>query len=463
MGIYRTDKGKEIDEQIKTSWSMKPVPYSHNATLHMTPVALHRTTTAISWERHFAARCRSLTFVFPSSSLSAVEITEAIAEFSCLRALRLEGNTVGVAAAKAIAESLTKRPELKRVYWNDIFTGRLRSEIPPALKSLGEAVMLAGAELTELDLSDNAFGPDGIQSCKDLLRNKSCFTLEELRLNNCGLGTEGGKILAKALKECYEKSSAKGQPLALKVFVAGRNRLENDGAVALAEAFRLIGTLEEVQMPQNGITHQGIRALALSFTKNTNLRILNLNDNTFTEPGAVSMAEALKTLQKLEVVNFGDCLVRSTGACAIAKSLQNGLNKLKELNLSYGEIKKEAANEVIKALASKEHLQKVDLNGNCLGQEGCVLVRDTLESLQKGAVLCSLSDDEGSEIEEGNWDDEDSENEEAPGDSGHQQQAEEPADDPQLQVKGKAIIPSQVGVNPQDLAAELGKLSFSPE
>ncbi|XP_067914689.1 ran GTPase-activating protein 1-like isoform X2 [Heterodontus francisci] len=324
------------------------------------------------------------------SAADAVEITKAITKFSCLHALRLEGNTVGVAAAEAIAETLTKRPELKRLYWNDMFTGRLRCEIPPALKSLGEAVILAGAELTELDLSDNAFGPDGIQSCEDLLKNRSCYTLKELRLNNCGLGTEGGKILSKALKECHEKSSAEGQPLALKVFVAGRNRLENDGAVVLAETFRLIGTLEEVQMPQNGITHEGISALARAFTKNTNLRILNLNDNTFTEIGAISMAEALETLQKLEIVNFGDCLVRSTGACAIAKSLHSGLSKLKELNLSYGEIKKDAANEVVKALAFKEHLQKLDLNGNYLGQEGCALVRDTLESLQKGAVLCSL-------------------------------------------------------------------------
>lgn len=45
------------------------------------------------------------------------------------------------------------------------------------------------------------------------------------------------QILAAALTECHRKSSAQGKPLALKVFVAGRNRLENDGATALAEAF----------------------------------------------------------------------------------------------------------------------------------------------------------------------------------------------------------------------------------
>lgn len=45
------------------------------------------------------------------------------------------------------------------------------------------------------------------------------------------------QILAAALTECHRKSSAQGKPLALKAFVAGRNRLENDGATALAEAF----------------------------------------------------------------------------------------------------------------------------------------------------------------------------------------------------------------------------------
>lgn len=49
------------------------------------------------------------------------------------------------------------------------------------------------------------------------------------------------QILAAALTECYRKSSAQGKPLALKVFVAGRNRLENDGATALADAFGVSG------------------------------------------------------------------------------------------------------------------------------------------------------------------------------------------------------------------------------
>lgn len=60
--------------------------------------------------------------------------------------------------------------------------------------SLGDAVMLAGARLTVLDLSDNAFGPDGVKGIEKLLKSSACYTLQELRLNNCGMGIGGGKV-----------------------------------------------------------------------------------------------------------------------------------------------------------------------------------------------------------------------------------------------------------------------------
>lgn len=54
--------------------------------------------------------------------------------------------------------------------------------------------MLAGARLTVLDLSDNAFGPDGVKGIENLLKSSTCYTLQELRLNNCGMGIGGGKV-----------------------------------------------------------------------------------------------------------------------------------------------------------------------------------------------------------------------------------------------------------------------------
>ncbi|XP_042323025.1 ran GTPase-activating protein 1 [Sceloporus undulatus] len=379
----------------------------------------------------------------------AEEVIKEIEEFDGLEALRLEGNTVGVEAARVIAKALEKKSQLKKCYWSDMFTGRLRSEIPPALISLGDALISAGCQLTELDLSDNAFGPDGVRGFEALLNSPTCFTLQELKLNNCGMGIGGGKILAGALTECHRKSSAQGKPLALKIFVAGRNRLENDGATALAEAFRVIGTLEEVHMPQNGINHPGIRALAQAFAVNPLLRVINLNDNTFTEKGAVAMAETLKKLRQVEVINFGDCLVRSKGAVAIAEAVREGLHKLKELNLSFCEIKRDAALVIAEAIEDRSELEKLDLNGNCFGGEGCEQLHEILEGFNMAEVLASLSDDDGEDEDDDEEEEEEDDDEEE--EAGEEEEEEE--EQPQVQERGQG---EQESLTPQKIIVAHG-------
>uniref|UniRef100_A0A8C9RXT5 Ran GTPase activating protein 1b n=1 Tax=Scleropages formosus TaxID=113540 RepID=A0A8C9RXT5_SCLFO len=215
---------------------------------------------------------------------SAQELVQDIKEFQGLRALRLEGNTVGVEAAHAIAGALETKNQLQCCYWSDMFTGRLRSEIPAALMSLGTALMTAGARLVELDLSDNAFGPDGVRGIEALLKSTAC---------------------------------------------------------------------------------------------------------------AIAMAQALKHLRNVQVINFGDCLVRSQGAVAIAGALREGLPILKELNLSFGEITEDAALVVARAVQDKAQLEKLDLNGNCLGEDGCIALKEAMETMNMGDMLGSLSDDEG--------------------------------------------------------------------
>lgn len=71
----------------------------------------------------------------------------------------------------------------------------------------------------------------------------------------------------------------------------------------------------------------------------------------------------LPNLKNLEVINFGDCLVKTEGAKALAGCLRSAVNNLKELNLSFDEINKEGALAIVEALASKESLEKLELNG----------------------------------------------------------------------------------------------------
>ena len=55
-------------------------------------------------------------------------------------------------------------------------------------------MMSARAQLVELDLSDNAFGPAGIQAIFQLLTSPVCFSLRVLKLNNTGMGVGGGEV-----------------------------------------------------------------------------------------------------------------------------------------------------------------------------------------------------------------------------------------------------------------------------
>merc|ERR1719273_1525646 len=262
---------------------------------------------------------------------------------------------------------------------------------------MGQGLMSANARLVELDLSDNAFGPIGMDGIVDLLKSPSCFTLKELKLNNTGCGVTGGKRLAQTLMESF--TASQGQ-LTLRVFVLGRSRQENDGAIALAEVFKTMKSLEEVVMPQNGIYFEGITALADAFASNPNLRILNMNDNTFTEKGAKALAEALPKLQKLEVLNLGDCLLKTEGARHIAYAIKDNHTNLKEWYMDSNEIRLAGGFAIVDALANKDNLEHLSLDTNQFGAAGCGRILSKLEAAGKRDLMEDIEDDEEPEDSE---------------------------------------------------------------
>lgn len=220
------------------------------------------------------------------------------------------------------------------------------------------------------------------------------------------------KLLAKALEDCHTAANEAGRQFSLKIFIAGRNRLEDEGAAALARAFKVIGTLQYLSMPQNGIHHAGVSALADAFTHNRHLQHLDLNDNTFTEKGSEAMAQALPLLQELEVINFGDCLVKSKGAAAIAEALKDGHIALKELYLTFNEMDRESGLKVVSALENKPNLQRIYMNGNRFGNTGVEDIQSAVKGLNLSqSVLDSLSDDEEEASDEDDEDDKDNDEE----------------------------------------------------
>lgn len=330
------------------------------------------------------------------------EIVKSILNCKSMRVLRLEGNTISPEVAEELSKALMKHPELERFIVNDIFTGRLKDEIPLALKSLCGAIDKSGAHLVEINMSDNAFGPIGLHALVDFLESTSCFSLKEIRMHNNGLGPQGSQKFASALNKCLQNS---GGQFKLKVFVCGRNRLEFEGAKSICDVLKKIGSLEEIQMPQNGIRPSAIEFLAEACMHNTELKIINFNDNTFLKSGAEWMSKALINLKKLEYLNLGDCLLKSKGALLIARAVTN-LSNLKEIILSFNEINLYTGLEICSLLVkcNFKALQLIDLNGNKFGDDGKIEIVEILEPVKQ--FLASLSEDEGSDEEDQEEDDE---------------------------------------------------------
>jgi Ran GTPase-activating protein (RanGAP) involved in mRNA processing and transport len=61
------------------------------------------------------------------------EIVEVLAKTPAMKVLRLEGNTIAPLAADELAKALKQTKALERFIGNDLFTGRLKDEIPLAL------------------------------------------------------------------------------------------------------------------------------------------------------------------------------------------------------------------------------------------------------------------------------------------------------------------------------------------
>ena len=360
----------------------------------------------------------------------AKEIVDAIKSTVDVTALRLDGNTIGLEAAIEIAEALKDQAKFEKALWSDIFTGRLRSEIPPSLEHLGDGIITAKAKLAELDLSDNAFGPDGVKGIKKLLMSESCYNLCVLKLNNNGLGVGGGKLLSEAFIQCHASSSLAGSPFALKVFISGRNRLEDEGAKALSKAFKILGSLEEITMPQNGIRPDGVAALAEAFQENKNLKTININDNTCTESGAKAIGKCLSSLRNLETLNVGDCLLKNSGALALAPELAVDMPKLKEVIMSFNEIRIEGALAVTRSMKNKNSLSLLNLDGNQLGDQ-VDDIQELMSSFGRIDALAPFDDNEDPDSEEEDEDEEDA--------NGTNNNHDDSADDISLHIKGMGL------------------------
>ncbi len=139
-----------------------------------------------------------------------------------IKSIELGNNSISFDVSQALSELIKQLDNLELVNYRDMFVGRLKTDLPKSLIELVKA--LVGKKIAYLDLSDNAFGPIGVQSFDFLLKN--CPTIVELHIENNGLGPEGAEMVAEALLS---------SDISLQTLSISRNRLENKGAISFSK------------------------------------------------------------------------------------------------------------------------------------------------------------------------------------------------------------------------------------
>ncbi|KAI0297694.1 hypothetical protein BC826DRAFT_1090832 [Russula brevipes] len=320
-----------------------------------------------------------------------------------LEEIHLCGNTLGVGAAQALAEVLRKASAIRVADFADIFTGRLITEIPTALSALCDS-LIDKEHLVEVNLSDNAFGGRSVDPIVPFLSKNPSFQI--FRLNNNGLGPEGGAVIANALRDNAAVRTAvpADRRSSLRTLICGRNRLEDGSAAAWAEAFAAHGTLVEVRLPQNGIRMAGAVALAEGLAKNAALELLDLQDNTLSQPGDQAFARALPSWPRLHTLNFSDCVLSEDGEIPqVIETLAKGSNPLlRTLQLQNDNLESGAVSLLARAIET--HLKavaRIEFQENDADEDdaGIALLRERLNA-RDGKFLFSDEDEEEDEDEE---------------------------------------------------------------
>lgn len=262
-----------------------------------------------------------------------------------IRRLVLSTWAFSVEAAEVFAQAIAKLPKLESAVLADIIAGRPEAEGLAVYRALGTA--LKDQQLVEIDLSDNAVGPKGVEACREFLTGQE--KLERLFFCNCGISAEAARSIADILLfrtptvlttlHFWNNMSGNGGAIAIADMVAASPALRdfrfsssrggNDGGVALAKALRHTPLLEALDLEDNTFGLPGARAMGATLASGAagNLRHLNLADTATGDEGAAALASGIVRgcAARLEVLKLGANELTSEdgpGAAAVARCLR---------------------------------------------------------------------------------------------------------------------------------------------
>jgi len=178
--------------------------------------------------------------------------------------------------------------------------------------------------------------------------------------------------------------------------------------VALSRALSGHSGLTEAYLSYLGFQDKGTIALANSLKEGApSLKVLEIAGNDVTVKAAPALAECLGLKRMLTKLVLSENELKDEGSVVICGALVEGHEHLKELDLSSNFISGVGAKAAAESVINKPDFDLLNIDGNCISEEGIDAVKDVLRRGVKGVTVLGSLEDNNAEGEGDDYEDED--------------------------------------------------------
>jgi len=201
------------------------------------------------------------------------------------------------------------------------------------LSRLSAAFEARAADLTYIDVSDNALGQKGLDALLPLLRSRK---LRTLNVCNNGMSADAANQLADLVVP------AAGETV-LESLQYYNNMSADGGADGVARIVASSPLMRDLRFSGTRTTRAGSLVIAESIAAHlTHLVTLDLADNLFGVNGAALLAAAIRKCPQLASLNLRDCSLTDAGFALVSGAVVESASPLTKLDVSGNELTRAA-------------------------------------------------------------------------------------------------------------------------